>query len=100
MVASNDIIARRAEIHTLIASDDIERATKRAMDFVQDFSSQRDHVNEVIVLSASYTRLDKKERQGLLDFDDAEKHRRRLLFQMLELLNDIETELANQLMAA
>jgi hypothetical protein len=100
MVASNDIIARRAEIHTLIASDDIERATKRAMDFVQDFSAQRDHVNEVIVLSASYTRLDKKERQGLLDFDDAEKHRRRLLFQMLELLNDIESELASQLMAA
>ena len=100
MVASNDIIARRAEIHTLIASDDIERATKRAMDFVQDFSGGREHLNEVIVLSASYTRLEKKERQGLLDFDDAEKHRRRLLFQMLELLGDVENELATHMLAA
>jgi hypothetical protein len=100
MVASNDIVARRAEIHTLIASDDIDRATKRAMDFVQDFSGARDHVNEVIVLSASYTRLEKKERQGLVDFDDAEKHRRRLLFQMLELLNDVETALTSHALAA
>jgi hypothetical protein len=100
MVASNDIVARRAEIHSLIASDDIERATKRAMDFVQDFSSARDHINEVIVLSASYARLDKKERQGLLDFDEAEKHRRRLLFQMLELLQDVESALTMHALAA
>lgn len=100
MVASNDIAARRAEIHTLIASDDIERAAKRAMDFVQDFSGAHDHMNEVIVLSASCTRLERKERQGLLDFDDAEKHRRRLLFQMLELLNDVETQLAGHMLAA
>jgi hypothetical protein len=100
MVASHDIAARQGEIKLLIASDDIDRAAKRAMDFVRDFSDQRDHLNEVIVISASYTHLSKQERQGLLDFDQVEKHRRKLLFQMLSLLDAIESALAGQMMAA
>jgi hypothetical protein len=100
MVASHDIAARQDEIKLLIASDDIDRAAKRAMDFVRDFSDQRDHLNEVIVISASYTHLSKQERQGLLEFDQIEKHRRKLLFQMLALLDAIESALAGQMMAA
>ena len=100
MVASNDVAGRSEEIHLLIAADNVGQATKRLMDFVRDFSEDRENLKEVIVISNSYTRLERLERQGLLEFDEAEKHRRKLLFQILGLLESIEQELALQVMAA
>ncbi len=100
MVASNDIAGRSEEIQLLIAADNIGQATKRVMDFVRDFSEDREDLKEVIVISNSYTRLERRERQGVLEFDEAEKHRRKLLFQILGLLEAIEQELALRVMAA
>ena len=100
MVASNDIAGRSEEIQLLIAADNIGQATKRVMDFVRDFSEDREDLKEVIVISNSYTRLERRERQGVMEFDEAEKHRRKLLFQILGLLEAIEQELALRVMAA
>lgn len=100
MVAPNDIAQRCQEIHLLIMADDVDRATRRAMDFVRDFSEDRGQLNEVIVISGSYTRLEKRERQGLLDYEEAERQRRKLIYQMLELVDLIQRELATRLVAA
>lgn len=97
MVAANDINQRTEEIQMLIASDNVPQATKRLMDYVRDFSESKDFLNEVIVISATYNRLDKQERRSLINFDEAEKRRNRLLFQMLQLIEDIQDTLASKL---
>ena len=94
MVASNDIVQRYEEIQLLIADDKIPEAVKRTMDFIRDFSDDKDNVNEVIVISASYTRLEKAERRGVLTFDQAEPQRNKLLYQMLALVDGVQAGLA------
>ncbi len=89
MDTSSDLGRRAEEIRTLIASDQLEHAIKRLMDFASDFAD-RERIREVIVLSASYTRIEKLERQEKLNFDEAERHRRKILHQALELLDNVE----------
>jgi hypothetical protein len=100
MVPANDIAGRSEEIRLLIAEDNVGQATKRVMDFVRDFSEDRESLNEVVVISNSFSRLERKDRQGLLDFDEADKQRRRLLFQILGLVDAVEQALALKVMAA
>jgi hypothetical protein len=90
MAAANDIRLRRGEIHNLIAEDCVAEAIKRLMDYVRDFAEQdQDPLNEAIVISASFKRLEKAERQGILDFDKLEQKRNRLLYQLLELMDNV-----------
>ena len=100
MIAANDIAGRSEQIEFLIAADNIIQATRRLMDFVTDFSQNREYRQEVIVISNSYTGLDRRERQGVLDYEEADKHRRKLLFQILALIDAIKNELALEIMAA
>ena len=99
MTASNDIGKRAEEIQLNIASDNIPQAIKLLLDFVKDFSEDKDNINEVIVLSSSYNRLDKAERRGTLPFDQIEQKRNQLLYQILGLIDSIENTLALQLAA-
>lgn len=99
MTAPNDIGKRTDEIRDLIFNDKVTQAVKRMMDFVRDFSGDKGDLREVIVISASYHRLEKAERRGTLHFEDLEERRTKLLFQALELIDGIVEELSMQIAA-
>ncbi|QYZ66479.1 MAG: hypothetical protein HPY30_11025 [Gammaproteobacteria bacterium (ex Lamellibrachia satsuma)] len=74
----------------MFADDNISEAIKRLMDFVRDFSRDNaDDLNEVIVISASYNRLNKAERRGTTAFDEIEQRRNKLLYQALALMDGV-----------
>lgn len=89
MDTNSDLCRRAKEIRNLIASDQVEQAIKRLMDFTDDFANGEQR-REIIVVSASYIRIEKQERQVKLSFDEAERHRIKILHQALSLLDDIE----------
>ena len=91
-MAANDVRQRRTEIQLLVAEDSIAEAIKRLMDYVRDFSQEEDPLNEVIVISASYRRLEKAERQGTLEFDTLEQRRNKLLYQALGLMDSVTSQ--------
>ncbi len=49
-----DLIARAEEIYDYLASNDISQTLKRLLDFVQDFSTQDTHQQQVITLYQSF----------------------------------------------
>ena len=75
----------------------MDQAIGRLMDFVRDFSDDKDELNEVIVISASYRHLEKAERRQLLSFRDAEEERKKLIFQVLELMDSVKATLAREI---
>jgi hypothetical protein len=90
MPAANDIQARRFEVQMLIAEDNIKEAVKRLMDFVRDFADEdSDCLNEVIVISSNFNRLEKAERRGTLSYDEAAQRRDKLLYQALDLIKEV-----------
>jgi hypothetical protein len=90
MASSNDLSQRYQQIQLLFADDNIGDAIKRLMDFVRDFSrDDKEDLNEVIVISASYKRLDKVERRGTAGFDEIEQRRNKLLYQALALMDGV-----------
>lgn len=99
MAASNHIQERSEEIQMLIASDSVQQAIKLLLDFIRDFSNDKEDINEVIVISSSYSRLEKAERRGTLPFEQVEIKRNQLLYQILGLLDDITNNLALKIAA-
>lgn len=99
MIPSNDIDKRHKEIQSLIADDNILQMLKRLIDFVRDFSDDNDYLNEAIVLSANYTRLERVERRGTLPFKDIEQSRNQLLYQTLELVDRIVQQIGLKIAA-
>jgi hypothetical protein len=90
MPAANDIKERHFEVQMLFAEDNIDQAVKRLMDFVRDFAQDSsEHVNETIVISSSFSRLEKAERRGTLSYDEAEQKRNKLLYQALDLMEEV-----------
>ncbi|MBL3589539.1 MAG: hypothetical protein DIZ78_08020 [endosymbiont of Escarpia spicata] len=90
MASTNDLSQRHQQIQLLFADDNISEAIKRLMDFVRDFSRDNaDDLNEVIVISASYNRLNKAERRGTTGFDEIELRRNKLLYQALALMDGV-----------
>ncbi|RRS33347.1 MAG: hypothetical protein OI74_08120 [Gammaproteobacteria bacterium (ex Lamellibrachia satsuma)] len=90
MASTNDLSQRHQQIQLLFADDNISEAIKRLMDFVRDFSRDNaDDLNEVIVISASYNRLNKAERRGTTAFDEIEQRRNKLLYQALALMDGV-----------
>ena len=97
MTESNNILERAQLIQTLIADDRVPEAVKMLLDFVRDFSEDKEDVNEVIVISSSYNRLDKAERRRTLPYEQIEERRNQLIYQILGLLDSIENALAFKL---
>ncbi|CAK8711404.1 MAG: hypothetical protein CDV28_11819 [Candidatus Electronema aureum] len=90
MPAANDIKERHSEVQMLFAEDNINEAVKRLMDFVRDFSQDNsDNLNEVIVISSSFSRLEKAERRGTLSYDEVDQKRNKLLYQALDLMETV-----------
>jgi hypothetical protein len=88
-MAATDIKERRVEIELLIADDNIAEAVKRLMDYVRDFSADNEDLNEVIVISANFKRLEKAERRGMIDFDEVGSRRDKLLYQVFGLMDTV-----------
>ncbi|MDZ7956856.1 MAG: ABC transporter ATP-binding protein [Aulosira sp. DedQUE10] len=55
--------ARAVEIENLVASNDLNQATKRLMDLVTDFSNSKERRREVINIRGSYTDLNDEQRR-------------------------------------
>ena len=94
MISSNNIAERYQEIQFLIAGDDFPQAVKRLMDFARDFSHDKDDINDVIVISATYNRLEKHERRGTLAISEIEQQRNQLLYKALGLLDAIVEQIS------
>ncbi|MEM7103643.1 MAG: hypothetical protein AAF502_10960 [Bacteroidota bacterium] len=99
MTSVNSISHRSEEIQDLIMSDMVKDATKRLLDFVRDFAQAKTYLQQAIVICSIHTRLEKQVNAGMLEFDEAEGQRNKLLFQILGLLDDIQMEYATKLAA-
>ena len=89
---------RYQEIQTLFARDEVQQAIKRLMDFVRDYSSESNHnenINDAIVISAAFSRLEKHERRGILAISDVEQERQKLLYKALGLLDDVVEQIGH-----
>ena len=88
---------RTSEIENLIASNELNTATKRVMDFVSDFAANRKRKQEAIDIRASYTALREESRRiGKTDIENQElsKLRYRIL-DFIEVIKD-ESSISNQ----
>ena len=90
--AANDLTVRAGEIQDLVSDDRIIDAINRLMDLLRDFSDDRELVQEVIVLSAKYKRLEKAERQRTLTYDEIERQRTPMLFQVLQIIDQVSEQ--------
>ncbi len=86
-------------IQVHIASDEVPEAMKLLLDFVRDFSDDKEDKKEVIVISHSYNRLERQERRGVLNFELADQQRRKLLYQILDFMDDMMDRLSQNLAA-
>lgn len=84
------IVKRKIEIRMLIANANIDKAIKRSMDFVHEFSDDNELLNEVTILCGGYNRLNKEIRQNIISYDDADIKRNKLLMSILGLIDDVE----------
>ncbi|CAK8717016.1 Effector-associated domain-containing protein [Candidatus Electrothrix laxa] len=90
MPVTSDIQERHSEVQMLFAEDNLKEAVKRLMDFVRDFGEEdSEHLNEVIVISSNFNRLEKTERRGTLSYDEAAQRRNKLLYQSLGLMKEV-----------
>jgi len=82
---------RTSEIENLIASNELNTATKRVMDFVSDFAANRKRKLEAIDIRASYTALrEESRRYGKTDLENQELSK--LRYRILEFVEVIKEE--------
>jgi ABC-2 type transport system ATP-binding protein len=72
---------RKQEIQWLIASDNADLAVKRTMDFVKDFSNDAQHVQRIMDVHHQFAHI---------ETPLSAEERRKNLFQILRLLDDVE----------
>ncbi len=96
MVQPNNILKRQEEIQMLIAEDNVRHAAKRMLDFVRDFSEDRADLNEIVVITSNYNRLERNERNNLIEFREAGVQRNKILFHMLEFIDALVDRLSLQ----
>lgn len=82
---------RTTEIENLIASNELNTATKRVMDFVSDFAANRRRKQEAIDIRASYTALREETRRfGKTDLDNQELSK--LRYRILDFIEVVKDE--------
>lgn len=90
-ISREHLDSRCAEIQNLIISDNIQRAVRRLMDFVRDFGNDATYLNEAILISANFSKLERDMRKNLLAPGELQVQRNRLLDQMLNLFAEIRS---------
>ena len=99
MIAANDFNQRSNEICELVAGGNIDRAAMKMMDFARDFSVDKGHVDEVIIIRCNFSQLAASERRGTLNPKEAATERNAVLFRMLGLIRVIEEAVVHGLAA-
>lgn len=92
MIASNNIASRAHEIRILIASDDMQNAIKKLLDYIQDFSGISESRNEAIVISSNLNNLKRESRRKTINSEQYAERRNKLLYQMLELVDEVQDD--------
>ena len=92
MIKANDFVGRTEEIYDLVSDDHVEQALKRILDFVKDFSSDREYQNEVVIAIGEYKGIKGTLRRGEIDWKEAGSERRKLLLRVLGLITAIEED--------
>ena len=88
---NNDIQTRVKEIESLVASNEVNMATKRLMDLLKDLDSSRKQKQDAINIRALYNQIREDERRFGKTQDSDEKMRR-LRYQILDFTDDILNE--------
>jgi len=81
---------RKEEIQRLVASNNLPKALNRSMDFIRDFSSERDHMQLLMKLRSSILTEDRKNSDPQ-QTDEQNKQ----IYQLLELLDVVESTALN-----
>ncbi|MEO0683502.1 MAG: ABC transporter ATP-binding protein [Cyanobacteria bacterium J06649_11] len=87
---------RKDEIYSYVAANDLNDATKRLMDFVSDFSSNRRRRLEVTGLRRDYSAL-REEIRKFGETNDTRREFRQLSERILDFLEDIFEETSSEL---
>lgn len=80
---------RSEEITTLITEGNLDRATRRLLDFIRDFIEDNDLLFEAFTISANYSKLTKEEREDILDNVIIEKRRNEIIRQVLDIHKEV-----------
>lgn len=88
---NHTILHRVEEIHHLIAGNEVSRAIKRSMDFIREFSSDKDMMKQILVISSHYHRINQDLAVGVAAYDYADRARNQILFGMLNLIDQVHT---------
>ena len=81
--AASDIEQRKEEIYALVANGDGDRALKRIMDFVRDFSDDKRRMLTIVVTIGNYRKLEAEQGRSL---QEVRHERTEILLGALELL--------------
>jgi len=86
-----DIVSRATELENLVAANELNSATKRLLDFVTDFPTNRRRRREIIIVRSTYNEL--REELRLYGKTDSVNHRTmKLRSQILESVDVIKEE--------
>lgn len=91
MNGSYDFARRSREVRNLVAAADLPSAIRKAMNLVRDFAD-RDHLDEVTVVSMTFWEIESGYRREELDFDAAMQRKKRLALQLLGLVGAVEAQ--------
>ena len=92
LIESNDILNRKNEIKSFVATAKLELAVKRCIDFYRDFESEDD--DDVILLSTTYYQILDKEKKGLWSIDEVMVRQQQLARRILQIIKDITNNYA------
>lgn len=81
---SGDIDARAKEIDDLVGNGEYEQFIKRLIDLIRDFGRQ-DEIDEGLLISGEFNRLERDERAGILEPADYRRSRLQVLKRGLQL---------------
>jgi len=80
------------EIHNLVSHAEVDRAVARLLDLAKQFD--RSSLNDAILISSSHHNLKKEKKDRQLTREEAEVDRIRISRSILELVNEIVTNVA------
>ncbi|MGK7942526.1 MAG: ATP-binding cassette domain-containing protein [Crocosphaera sp.] len=91
-MAAKDPLLRSEEIEQLIANNNLDAATKQLMDFVTEFSIERDKKKEVIIIRQQYKQFTDENRLGIIDNQKYNLNIKKLILQILDFKDSIIDE--------
>ena len=94
---THTILHRVDEIHKLIAGNEVPRAIRRSMDFIKEFSNDKDLLKKILVISSQYHRINQELSIGIAEYAYADRARNQILFGMLTLIDQVHSSYSPQM---